>query len=225
MDYKQIQQLHPELFRNDFGYLTIITDPEEIHLWQEQTRIQLTESSQPLDWADIGILLQDPFTTFLRDLVEFAPGVRRGYSRLINTADLRGGQAVVAFPLFKGKVILLHQFRHTTRSFHFEVPRGFGEPGIAAKDQVYKEIEEEIHGEIWRMVDLGPYHNNTGMECGEVELFYIELERYGKPSKIEGIKSVYEFDLEIFEGMVRDGKITDGFTIAAYTRAKLNGLI
>jgi ADP-ribose pyrophosphatase len=41
----------------------------------------------------------------------------------------------------------------------------------------------------------------------------------------EGIQQLQTVEVEEFEKMIRDNKITDSFTIAAYTRAKLNQLL
>ena len=186
MDYIKFQELHPELFDNESGMLKIITNPEEISAWQTKYRVKLEAKSEPAEWADIGILLEDKFITFLRDLVEFAPGVLGGYGRLVNSADLKGGQAVVILPIFKGKVVLLHQFRHATRQWHFEIPRGFGEIGLSPEENAHKEIDEEIGGKIEELIDLGDYHNNTGLEGSVVKLFYARIKSLGKPETREG---------------------------------------
>ena len=121
--------------------------------------------------------------------------------------------------------MLLHQYRHPTRQWHYEVPRGYGEPHVSAIENAHKEIEEETGGKIEELVSLGEFHNNTGYEAASVALFYARLSSVGAANVNEGIESFVWLTVEELEEWIADGKITDGFTIAAYTKAKLKGLI
>jgi ADP-ribose pyrophosphatase len=75
------------------------------------------------------------------------------------------------------------------------------------------------------LVDLGILYSNTGIQGDAVRLFYAKLSSVGKPARSEGIESFRWVSVAGLEAMMRDGEITDGFTIAAYTRAKLRGLL
>jgi ADP-ribose pyrophosphatase len=123
------------------------------------------------------------------------------------------------------KYLLLRQYRHPIRAWSFEIPRGFGEPNVPAEKQAENEIKEEIEGEIIKLIDLGIFFNNTGLEGNKVRLFFAELSTVGKPAKDEGIESLYWVTLKEMQNMLANSKITDGFTIVAYTRAKLRGLL
>jgi len=225
MDYQTLITNFPSLFSNRGALIRIITDPIYISNWREQKRNKLAAAGKPPHWADIGIVLDDPYTFVIRDLVEFPDGRRGGYFRILNRADLQGGQGVVVLAEMNSKYLLLHLFRHPTRSWSYEVPRGFGEPGVLAEQQAKNEIEEEVGGEIEELFDLGIYHSNTGLEGNKVKLFYAKLKSVGKPAKAEGIESLLWVSLAELEEMIANTKITDGFTIAAYTRAKLRGLL
>jgi len=206
--------------------IRIILDQNDIHEWQHQRVSQLIQGSCPSIWADIGIVFDDPYVVILRDLVEFPGGGRGGYIRLYNRAYLEGGAAGVAMlPEKDGQVLLLYNFRHATRSWHWEIPRGFGEPGVGAEAQAHKEIAEETGGVVSELVDLGLYYNNTGLEGNPVYLFLARLETVGQPETTAGIDTMRWTPLDELEQMIACAEITDGFTIAAYTRAKLNGLI
>jgi hypothetical protein len=78
MDYYELIEKHPDLFRNQDARLVIITDREKIGAWQEQKRRELKKKGLPLDWAEIGVILDDPYILFIRDLVQFPDGSRRG---------------------------------------------------------------------------------------------------------------------------------------------------
>ncbi len=226
MKYRAIIQNKPDFFNNQDASFRILLDEEDIQSWQLEKRIQLAEKNKPEEWADIGAVFDDPFVVILRDLVEFPGGFRNGYIRLYNRAYLEGGAAgVVMLPDMGGKLLLMHQFRHATRSWHWEIPRGFGEPGVQAEDQARDEIEEEIGGEIAELTNLGLYFNNTGLEGNPIHLFLAKMSSIDEPKLKFGVDKFVWVSVSELEKMIADGEITDGFTIAAYTRAKLKGLI
>lgn len=224
--YEEIRKASPSLFDNSDGLIKIIADEKEIADWQEQKRSDLQTKEKNLEWADTGIAFDDPFVVILRDLVEFSGGFRNGYIRLYNRAYLEGGAAgVVMLPEMNGKLLLMHQFRHATRSWHWEIPRGFGEPGVQAEDQARAEIEEEISGEVSELTNLGLFFNNTGLEGNPIYLFLAKMFSVGEPKLKFGVDKFIWVSVAELEKMIADCEITDGFTIAAYTRAKLKGLI
>jgi ADP-ribose pyrophosphatase len=230
MNYHSLTNLiirnHPKLLSNEDAPIKILSDEADIKQWQENKKLHLEQKSQPIEWADIGIAFDDPFVIILRDLVEFPGGFRNGYIRLYNRAYLEGGAAgVVMLPEMNGKLLLMHQFRHATRSWHWEIPRGFGEPGVKAEDQARAEIEEEISGEIAELTNLGLYFNNTGLEGNPIYLFLAKMSSIGEPKLKFGVDKFIWVSVSELEKMIADGEITDGFTIAAYTKAKLKGLI
>jgi len=207
------------------GTLKIIRDESEIDTWTAVRRAELASDGLPVEWADIGIVLDDPYIIAMRDLVEFPDGARRGYLRLVNRAELRGGQATVILPRLGSKFLLLKHFRHATGRFHIEAPRGFGEAGISAEQNARKEVAEETGASTAALVDLGMVHTNTGMDSLGVQVYLATLENVGEPEVAEGISAFYWVDLPRLEEMIASGEITDSFTITAYTRAKLRGLL
>lgn len=226
MNYFDISQRHSYLFHNENAPFRIVDSKNEIIQWQENRLLELEEKKSPSEWANIGVVFDDSFVVILRDLVEFPSGFRNGYIRLYNRAYLEGGAAgVVMLPEMDGKLLLMHQFRHATRSWHWEVPRGFGEPGVQAEDQARAEIEEEIGGEIAELTNLGLYFNNTGLEGNPIYLFLAKMSSVGEPKLKFGVDKFIWVSVPELEKMIAEGDITDGFTIAAYTRAKLKGLI
>lgn len=226
MDYFSLSKYFPKLFENSNAVIHIVTDEHEVESWKKDRKKILAEKSQPEQWLEIGVVFEDPYIVILRDLVEFPGGYRNGYIRLYSRAYLEGGTtAVVILPEKDGKLLLRYQFRHATRSWHWEIPRSFGEPGVQAEDQARAEIEEEISGEIAELTNLGLYFNNTGLEGNPIYLFLAKMASVGEMQLEEGIEKLIWISVSEFEKMIADGDITDGFTIAAYTKAKLKGLI
>jgi ADP-ribose pyrophosphatase len=225
MDYFSSVKSHSRLFDNENALLKIILDQKTISEWEAQKEAELKQKGLPLEWAKIGVILDDPYNIIVRDLVQFPSGDMRGYGRSIATASLRGGKGVVVLPEYEGKIMLLYQYRHATRQWHYEVPRGYGEPNIPAEENARLEIEDETGGEIEQLVSLGDFYNNTGYETAPVALFYAKLSSVGEANVNEGIESFFWLTVKELEEWIANEKITDGFTIAAYTKAKLKGLI
>jgi len=223
--YMDLYQSNPELFKNDGALLEIITDSSVIAAWKAERKATLASQGFPEEWGEIGVVYEDPYIKILRDLVKFPSGRLGSYFRILNSADLKGGQATVVLPVLNGKVLLMRQFRHPTRSWHWEVPRGFGEPNTSPEENAKKELQEEVGGEIAQLIDLGRYHSNTGIEGGAVRLFLAHLKSFGEANQDEGIEFFKLMEPSEIEEMIKDSRITDGFTIAVFTRARLRGLI
>ncbi len=228
MDYFSLFEKFPKLFDNNKSPLKLITNSDKILSWQKKRRRFLRNEGKLSSWADIGVVLNDPYILVIRDLVEIPNHTLNGYLRIIYQAELTGskdGGSVGILPIIDENVLLLNHFRHATRKWHFEIPRGFGEPNFSSKESAHREIFEETRGEIRELIDLGPYHANTGLEGSEINLYLAYLDSIGLPNKNEGIAGFHIITVSELEKMIREGEISDGFTIAAYTRAKLKGLL
>jgi len=223
--YQKLQSDYPFLFTNDKAPLRIIFDQTRITAWQAKRRAELAAQGLPLSWADIGVVLEDPYILMIRDLVEFPNGSVGGYIRLINRSSLSGNAGVVILPMMGKKVLLLSHFRHATRSWHLEIPRGFGERDLSPADSARQEIREEVGGEILELQELGIMHSDTGMAGQKIHIYFARLSSVGDPEKQEGIDSFRWATLAELEELIRKGEITDAYTITAYTRAKLQKIL
>lgn len=225
-EYEVLIRDHPNLFNNVDSPLEIVTDNLRIDAWMANRKRELASEAKPLNWSEIGVLAADPFFLILRDLVKFPNGTECGYLRVYNQSSLRNCcSGVAVLPLVGDDIVLIHHYRHATRSWHWEIPRGFGEQGLSAKQVATKEIWEEIGGTSHSFLDLGSYHANTGLEGNETILYLAYLDSFGFPQLEEGIDSIKLFSIKELSLMIKNGDITDGYTIAAYVRALFRGLL
>lgn len=216
-EYFELLDQHPNLILPKDAPIKIVTDKAFIEEWQNKH----TNGNN-----DIGVLLQDKYITLIRDLVEFPDGNISGYNRVINTAALqKGGSGAVILPVMNERILLIKIFRHPTRQWSIEIPRGFGEAGLSSEEIAQKEVFEEVGGKIKRVAPLGVIHNNTGLESNNVNLYLAYLDEVGSPREAEGITEIIWVTVNEIEKMISSGQITDSFTISAYTRAKLMGLL
>lgn len=223
-DYLDFAKAHSALFENpSTDNITILLDETEIREVEAQMARSLEAKGLSADLAQVGIIYQDQYICYLRDAVRFPGGTMSTYSRLVNPENSVPG--VVILPVCQEQVLLIRHFRHATRTWHLEIPRGFGTKGLSNEENARRELEEEIEAIPLRMVSLGQVYPNTGMTSACDELFFAEVESYGNAEIEEAITEILPTPVSEFERMIRDNEISDGFTLAAYTRAKLKGLL
>jgi ADP-ribose pyrophosphatase len=222
--YLAFAKAHPKLFENVPGAtIIILLDEDEINEVERKAAGELSANGLPTDWARVGIVYQDQYVFLLRDAVRFPDGSTGTYIRFVDPDESAPG--VVMLPVYRGHVLLEHHFRHAARNWFLELPRGFGIPGLSTEETVKRELEQEIGAVVSNIIPLGQTRPDTGMVSDCVELFYIDVESYGRPDLHEGIDAVREVTLAEFERLIGEGEITCGFTLAAYAQAKIRGLL
>ena len=144
--YFALMKNSPELFKNsgDEGEIRIITNPDDIRSEEARLKQAFHLSGKPEHWTNIGLLAEDEWFWVVRDLVEFPGGKIGGYIRWINRKSQEGGFNVVLLCVQDEKVLIIKKYRHETRSWSWEFPRGFGEVGLTAEENATKELSEEI---------------------------------------------------------------------------------
>lgn len=219
-DYFAFAKDHPEQFVNPpEGGFTILMNEAEIRKAEATVEQGLEAKGLPAEWARVGIVYQDQYGMILRDAVRFPGGALGTYIRFIGGAD--GAPTTIVLPFYQGKVLLVRRFRHATRTWHMEIPRGFGTKDISAEDNARSELAKEIGASVSCLVSLGP----LGSDLESTELFYAEIASYGEPGAHEGITEVVLVVVSELERLIREGQITEAFTIMAYTQARLHGLL
>jgi ADP-ribose pyrophosphatase len=96
---------------------------------------------------------------------------------------------------------------------------------VSAADQARAELREEIQAKIDSLTALGRLHVDTGATAGSTELFFAQISAYGQPQAAEGILGIEVKPPREVAGLIRDARITDSFTTAAFIRAWLHGLL
>jgi ADP-ribose pyrophosphatase len=203
--YSEYRTAHPDLFVNppDAAY-EIIFEPE----------VQRSVGA--------GVMYQDHYLVLLRDAVRFRDGSIGPYIRSLPAAA-HSGAAVL--PLLEARVVLIHHFRHATRAWHWEIPRGFPHGAEDAKDTARRELKEELNAQVSELTALGAVHPNTGSTNDFVQLYLARITSFGKTETYEGIDRTRLVTPVEFDGMVRDGGITDSFTLTAVLQARVRGLM
>jgi ADP-ribose pyrophosphatase len=217
-DYRTLIADQPGLFSNPDGTpIQILLNETEIRAAEAKMAAQLRANGLPESWATVGVVFQDQYMRVLRDAVRFLGGDLGTYIRTVPAQA--GVPGVIVLPVYKSSIVLVRHFRHATRAWHLEIPRGFGSVGSTPEDDARREILEEVSGICKRLEPLGPVHLDTGLGAGVDMLFYAELESLGAHDRHEGIGEVLTVSVAEFRKLIATGEVTDGFTLAAYARA------
>jgi ADP-ribose pyrophosphatase len=202
-EYELLRRSRPELFANPPGAWSVILD------------------EFPPEGGPYGICYRDRYLTLLRDPVAFPDGRTGGYLRALHSSG-HAGAAVL--PTHDGEIVLLRHFRHATRQWHWEIPRGFAEPGDSAERTARREVEEEIGVPAESIEFLGDLHADTGVAGSKVGLFWAAVGRPDLSVHEEGIDRIELVTPRRLDVMLRKGEITDSFTMAAVLHAKQRAL-
>lgn len=85
-------------------------------------------------------VFRNRYATLNNDLVRFPSGTTGKYLRFYWNAPY----GVMVFARNKeGSLLLVNNFRHETRAWHWEIPKGFGLEGMEALDCAKAELREE----------------------------------------------------------------------------------
>ena len=216
--YLALARERPDRFHNPPGDIyEILLDPARIaHASREAETSRRREGLSAVD-TRVGVLAEDPYLISMRDAVRFADGSYGLYNRLL----VPSGAAIL--PIMGETIVLLHRFRHGTRAWHLEIPRGsFSGVGTRA-DEARRELQEEIGAVAHELIDLGTLHSTTGCLDEEHQLYVARISGVGAPDRHEAIASLQRFSVPVMEAKIADGTITDGPTLAAFLRARLRG--
>lgn len=141
----------------------------------------------------------------VRDPVIFPTGATGLYDRLLS--ESKGGSAIL--PVFSnGDYGLIVQFRHATRAWELELPRGNAEPGESSLDTAKRELIEETGFLSNDWTYLGTMNPDSGMLQWNVPIFVAR--------NVEEKKAIQD-ENEAIAGMIRLTKaelnkaLKDGF--------------
>ncbi len=203
--YNECRAAHPELFANPRrAAFQIVFEPD------------LQRS------VGAGVMYRDQYVVLLRDAVRFRDGSVGPYIRSFPSA-VNGGAAVL--PVLETRVVLIRHFRHATRTWHWEIPRGFSHGSEGAEETARRVINEELGVPVSELAALGTVHPDTGAAYDFAGLYLARLTRLGQTDTYEGIDEIRLVTADEFDTLVRAGEITDSFTLAAALQARVHGLL
>lgn len=192
-----------------------------------------------------GVVSEDQFWIWIRDVVISPSGFRHTYNRIVWKCDLEriGGAAALPIVIDQDKnvkIVIILAFRHATNSWEFEMPRGASKANETSMETAQREILEETGCKTDVLIPLGSITPDSGLTASIVPIFAgkVVKENDAKHDKTEAIKGKYAFTREeLMDGYKRgyitidiDGKATDvplrdPFLAYALLMAEINHLL
>lgn len=194
--YLQLFKDHPEtlgpLGKWRDGEIEITMNPEQIRKIENQMRLRLiSKGVQEKDaekWSSVGIIAEDSYWMWVRDAVIFPSGVYGTYDRLMWKNALNGFPTVAILPLLSTKKVVVNiSYKHATRSWEIELPRGQKKPGESIEKAAARGLKEETGYQINKFTQLGTIAPDSGtlmsvvpVLCGEVSHSGESWRKYSK---------------------------------------------
>lgn len=177
--------------------------------------------------GDLPIVYCDRYVSVVEDSVTFPNHKVGKYLRLFNSSELYGDHGIVLIPIWQHRIYLIRLFRHPTRAWELEFPRGFAEIGCSLEENAKRETLEELGVNINGLELLGSVCPNTGLLTTRANVCLVELAAEPKIEKSEAADeaiSIYESHTsESLWRKIADGGIRCGFTLSALMLAFARG--
>jgi len=120
----------------------------------------------------VGVMHKDKYWIWLNDAVQF-PNKKYGvYGRILWTNSLKGFQGVAVMAVLpNGKIVVNRTFRHATRSWEYELPRGAVDLNETIEQAAKREVKEETGMVIKDLHLLGKMTPDSGALNTVVPIF------------------------------------------------------
>lgn len=212
-DYRVIlEEINKPLGDSSKGEIEIVLDDAGIELSEAAQKARLIRAGLSEEDAkrgsQSGIVEEDLYLMWVRDPVVFPNGERGTYNRLVwKVASLDGPVGVVVLPVLEdGRIILNLNYRHATRSWELELPRGGKLKGETNEAAAQRELKEETGFDVEHLIFLGDIAVDTGA-CATVNpvfMGYIFGQGFTKREYSEAIEEVMPFTVqELEDGLIR----------------------
>jgi ADP-ribose pyrophosphatase len=168
---------------------------------------------------------ENEYVQVFEDDVVFADGAPGQYLR-IGPPPERGPGAVI-IPLVEDTIGLVETFRYPIGALQWALPRGFGHPGDdSALHTAARELTEEIGPHDADLELLGWVTPDSGMLNTRVAVVLARMPvQVQSPIDRQEVSAVRWASPRDLRAQIREGRIEDGFTLAALSLGVAHGVI
>lgn len=193
------------------GEIEIVLNPDQIKKVENQTKLRLISRGateiEAEKWSSVGVVAEDNYWMWIRDAVIFPSGVYGTYDRLLWKSGMDGIPGVAVLPILANKKIVVNlNYRHATRSWEIELPRGQKKEGETLEQAALRELKEETGYQLTKCTLLGTTAPDSGVLMSLTPLFHGEVSYSGdtKREYSDAISQNPAFTKqELKEGIVR----------------------
>lgn len=227
------------------GEIEMVISPSGIEQIEQKQKARLLKAGfseeEATRLSHTGVICEDQYWLWIRDAVIFPSGAAGTYNRLIWKSSLPTGSAGVAIlPVMPdGRIALNLNYRHATRSWELELPRGLRKAGETNEETALRELKEETGLEMAKVTLLGSMAADTGVLGAITPIYLVQVSKQGISDQeySEAIADVLSFTKEELEKALMKGSIEvtynnqklvvpvrDSHLAYALLQAKLQGL-
>ncbi|MCH1429898.1 MAG: NUDIX domain-containing protein [Chlamydiales bacterium] len=227
------------------GEIEICTNVELIKEIEEIQRQRLMRKGlskkQAYMASRVGVIAEDTYWLLIRDAVRFPSNFYGTYDRLLWKSSLDGPPGVAVVPVDEeGNIYLNVNFRHATRSWELEVPRGTRNEREAVEKAALRELKEETGLAVNKLDFLGNMVPDSGSTNTVVPIFLGKITFKGHQDQeySEAILKVLKLSRVQLEESIKRGyievptnqgvisvNVRDSFITYSLYQASLKGLI
>ncbi len=189
--FKYLEQypfLSSSLGHADQGEIEIVLDKEKISAIEQQRQ------------RKVGVIAEDTYWLWINDAVKFPSGSYGVYGRILQKQIFKNNFVGVAvLPLLSdGRIALNRNFRHATRSWEYELPRGGANPEESIEEAAKRELKEETGFVVNSIHLLGHMSVDSGLTSTIVPIVVakVSYQEDSQPEDSEAIESIDLFTLE-----------------------------
>lgn len=213
--YFSLEKSKPSLFNilgnTEEGEIQILTDVEKIFSLEKLMANRLKTKHLPPSFASVGIVAEDQYFLWLRDAIRFPSGYEGTYDRIVQKAgkDLVPGAAVL-IQLPDNTFVLNINFRHATRSWELELPRGGWDKEESLLDAARREVLEETGYQVDEPIFLGWVNPDSGILSSSVAVFFARANKITciQHEPTEAIAKNPTFTKEEIKNLLNEGFFT-----------------
>ena len=195
------------------GEIEVVLEPNAIAQVQkvQENRLLKNGFSAPdaSEFTRIGVVSEDQYWIWLRDAVYFPGGAPGTYDRLVWKSELQGGAVGVAIlPILPtGNIVLNLNYRHATRSWELELPRGKRNDQETNEEAAFRELKEETGLVASSVTFLGEMPPDSGVLSSIIPVFLGKISAKGEsnPEYSEAIADVISFTKDELEKGLMQG--------------------
>ena len=140
-----------------------------------------------------------------------------GHEQPYDYLEIREGVSIL--PMYENRILLQRQYRYPVRSWQWELPGGFVDPGETPEEAAARELKEETGYTVKALHSLGAFYPSFGSTNEKIWLFAAECGDLGDTDREPGeIISLTDMTLDEFRSLVASGEFMHGAGLAAWAR-------
>lgn len=163
----------------------------EIEITQDSNKMAELENSTGVD---VGVIAESKWGwLWVNEACKFPNGHEAVFGRILMKKSLQGPAGVAVMPITQdGQIILICNFRHATRSWEIELPRGFIDTGESIIEAARREAMEESGMAVESEILLGEIPPDSGLTGNIVPIVMAKVfdKKNNAPEKEEAIEKV-----------------------------------